>query len=257
MTAETAAVVLRASGLRLGYGAEIVVADVAMEIRGGDYWFLLGGNGTGKTTFLRAVLGLLAPVGGELRLQGGAAMRQQVGYIPQRCAMNPTLRTTVREFVSLGLVGLRLQRSERARRLDDALAITGLAGLARRGYRVLSGGQRQRALVARALIRQPTLLILDEPTNGLDPTGEQDLLDLLARLRGERGLTMLFVTHQLDLAARYATHVALFHDGRVTAGPVTEVLTEDNLSRIFGRAVVLGASTEGGAMRVHTLGGHC
>jgi ABC-type Mn2+/Zn2+ transport system ATPase subunit len=241
--------------LRLGYGGEAVVAGVDLEVRRGDYWFLLGGNGTGKTTLLRAVLGLIAPIAGELHLGGGAAARQQIGYIPQRCAMNPTLRTTVREFVSLGLVGLRLGRSERARRLDAALGLTGLAGAARRGYHVLSGGQRQRALVARALIREPSLLILDEPTNGLDPTGEQDLLDLLARLHGERGLTMLFVTHQLDIAARFASHVALFHEGRVSAGPVGEVLTEENLTRIFGRPVSLGLDR--GALHVHTLGGHC
>src|SRR5690606_35544131 len=127
-------VVLRAGGLRLGYGGESVLSGVDLEVRRGEFWFLLGGNGTGKTTFLRAVLGLLAAQEGELWHDGGRSAGQSVGYVPQRCMMNPTLRTTVREFVSLGLVGLRAGRSERARRLGDALGLTGLTGMQRRSY---------------------------------------------------------------------------------------------------------------------------
>jgi ABC-type cobalamin/Fe3+-siderophores transport system ATPase subunit len=156
--------------------------------------------------------------------------------VPQRCAPNPILPTTVREFVELGLVGVRVGAAERPGRLEWALAHAGLAGFERRSYWALSGGERQRALVARALIRRPRLLVLDEPTNHLDFLIEQSILDVLAGLHREEGTTILFVTHALHLAARYGTHVALFHGGRVESGPVAELLRPERLTEAYGVA---------------------
>ena len=229
-----AEIVIEAHGLTLGYRGNVVLRDVDLEVRAGEAWFLLGPNGSGKTTLLNAILGLLAPLAGTLRLHPQLAARDRTGFTPQKSALNPTLPTSVIEFVSLGAVGLRMSRRERSERLGWALARAGLAGLAGSDLHSLSGGQRQRALVARALVRRPHLMLLDEPTEGLDVASEHALLQTLEALRRDEGLTLLFVTHKLRLAARFATHVALFHDGCVRAGPRDTTLAPEVVEQTFG-----------------------
>jgi len=225
--------VIDARGLSLGYGGRTVLARVEWTVQHGEYWFLLGPNGSGKTTLLRGVLGLLAPLAGSLRRDPAAASLEHTGFVPQRSRTNPTLPTTIREFVGLGAVGLpRAARDSVS--LDWALAQVGLAGLAKRDLRALSGGQRQRALVARALVRRPRLLVLDEPTEGLDVASEESFLETIDELHRTERLTLLFVTHKLRIAARYATHVALFAQGGVRAGPRDAILLPGDLERAFG-----------------------
>jgi ABC-type Mn2+/Zn2+ transport system ATPase subunit len=206
---------------------------VDLELGEGQFWFFLGPNGSGKTTLLRALLRQIAPLRGELELDPELAAFERIGFVPQRCELNPAVPTTVREFVELGLVGLKVARAERSERLRTALVDVGLDDAAPRDYGSLSGGQRQRALLARALIRRPRTLLLDEPTSGLDIASEHGLLALLERLNRDEGLTVVVVTHQLALAARYASHVALFRGGSVTPGRRDEVLTEDRLLRAY------------------------
>jgi zinc transport system ATP-binding protein len=225
--------VIEANDLALGYGRRRVLEHVTLRVEPGAFWFLLGRNGSGKSTLLRAIVGTLAPSAGTLRLHPALATRERMGFVPQRCELNPTLPTTVREFVLLGTVGLRLSHGDEQERLTGALERAGLAGMARRDFRALSGGERQRALLARALVRRPTLLLLDEPTNNLDPGAEDALLHLLAELNRTERLTAVVVTHDLALAAHHATHVALVADGTVIAGPRADVLTAGALRQVF------------------------
>ena len=223
--------VVEARGLALGYGGEPVLSCVDWSVRPGESWFLLGPNGCGKTTLVRGVLGLLRPLAGSLRV--GGVRREEIGFVPQRSRTQPRLPTTVREFVGLGAVGVPAA----ARRPDDlprALERCGLEGLGARDLRALSGGQRQRALVARALVRRPRLLILDEPTDGLDVTSEETFLETLEALRRDAGLTLIFVTHALHIAARCASHVALFAGGSVRSGPRDALLAPGPLEEAFG-----------------------
>jgi ABC-type Mn2+/Zn2+ transport system ATPase subunit len=236
---------LKTNGLALGYGRRVILNDVTLAIRPGEFWFLLGPNGEGKTTFVRTVLGLMRPLAGQLWRHPDLQDRTHVGFVPQRCDLNPTLPTTLREFVRLGLVGMRRPREDRAERLTWALARTGLGGLAEKDYWSLSGGQRQRALIARALVRQPRVLVLDEPTNGLDLEAEETALRCLAELNRQEQHTVLFVTHNLALAAHYATHVACFHAGRVVAGPSQAVLQRETLERIYGVGVEIATDPSG------------
>ena len=230
-------VLVRAKDLSVAYGRRTVLRAVSLEVREGQFWFLLGPNGHGKTTLLRCVLGLTKPRSGELWLSPTLRGNQDLGFVPQRCEFNATLPTTVEEFVLMGIVGIRCARRERRDRLASALGHVGLGDKAHESYWRLSGGQRQRALVARALVRRPRVLILDEPTNGLDLATEESLLGLLSDLNARAGLTILFVSHDLSIASRYGSHFALFRDGAVTAGLRADVFTSATLAQTFGVSV--------------------
>lgn len=230
-------VFINAENLSLGYGRKTVLRGIHWTVQTGEFWFLLGPNGHGKSTLLKALLGLLKPLDGTLTMAESLRDHTRVGFVPQRCDLNPTLPSTVREFVSLGLVGLRVCRADREDRVNWALSQVGLPDKRLHSYWSLSGGQRQRALLARALVRRPTLLILDEPTNGLDLTTEDSLLVSLARLNREEGITILFVTHDLPIAARYASHAALFAEGTMRCGSRHEMLVTNLLTRTYGLPV--------------------
>lgn len=230
-------IILKTRGLSLAYGRRTVLEDVTLAVRRGQCWFFVGPNGSGKSTLLKSILGMLPPRAGELRLDPAYTSRAQIGFVPQRCDLNPTLPTTVREFVLLGLVGIRVDRREEGERLSWALAKVGLAEMEDRDYWSLSGGQRQRALLARTLVRKPSFLILDEATTGLDLSTAEAFLHTVSELNRGDGLTILFVTHDLTIAARHATHVALFSGGRVHAGRSREVLSSENLERAYGTSV--------------------
>lgn len=211
-------------GLALGYGGEAVVEGVSLAIRPGEFWCLIGPNGCGKSTLLRGLLGLLAPTSGTIEIAARLGRGARVGYVPQRSELSNALPTTVRELVTLGLVHAQVPREERAAAVTAALAEVGITELAARSFWSLSGGQRQRALLARALVRRPELLVLDEPTEGLDVATQQALLATLDRLHRSGRLALVVVTHRHEIARERADHVALFHDGRVVAGPRAEVL---------------------------------
>jgi ABC-type Mn2+/Zn2+ transport system ATPase subunit len=231
---------LAARGLALGYGETPVLRDVELTVQRGEYWGWIGPNGSGKSTLLRGFLGLLRPLAGTLevapRLAGGA----RIGYVPQRSELSDALPTTVRELVELGLVRSSVPRAGRAEAVAWALAEVGLAGMERRDVWSLSGGQRQRALLARALVRRPELLVLDEPTEGLDVATNDALLETLGALHRENRLTLIVVTHRLEIARERADHVALFLDGRVIAGPRDAVLAgAEARHAVAGRGLAL------------------
>lgn len=217
----------------LGYGQLPVLCVEALTLRPAEAWFVLGPNGAGKTTLVRGVMGLLTPLNGRIE-RDAALTPQRISFVPQGCESHDTLPTTLREFVSLGLIGLRIERTARAQRVQQALERVGLASHARADFWTLSGGQRQRALLARALVRDPLLLVLDEPTNGLDPSAEEGLLRILDDLRRTTGLTSIFVTHDIPLAARHATHIALVHDESIHSGPRDAMVTDERLTQAFG-----------------------
>jgi ABC-type Mn2+/Zn2+ transport system ATPase subunit len=238
-------IVLAIENLDLAYGSKVVLQKVYLEIHAGDFWFFIGPNAEGKTTLLRAILGEISPKSGQIRMGDIGKTREHLSFIPQHCALNPTLPTTVGEFISLGLTGIRLGRKERAERLSWALERVGLEKMQKENYWTLSGGQRQRVLVARALVRRPRLLILDEPTKGIDLSTEDKFLQFLIDLNKAEQLTILFVGHDLDLPARYATHVALFSQGSVLAGESAQVLTSENLERTYGVPITVRGEPDG------------
>ena len=206
----TTAELVALEDVTVGFGRVAVVVNATLVVRAGEAWFWLGPNGAGKTTLANALLRTLQPQAGTVRC---SLPRAAIGYVPQRCDWNPVLPTTAGEFVALGLCGVRVSGSQIAARTAGALASVGLPEFERRDYWQLSGGQRQRLLLARALVRDPRLLVLDEPTNGLDPQSERGLIELVLGATRERGLGFVFITHRLDLANAHATHILRFSRG--------------------------------------------
>jgi len=237
--------VLAVEQAHLGYGRNVVLRDVSAEIRQGEFWCLLGPNGEGKSTFIKALLGAIRPLRGRIFLRSDFANRKRLGFVPQECELNPTVPTTVTEFVSGGFVGLSLPASVRSSRKRQILAMLGLTRLSERSFWTLSSGQRQRCLIARALVRDPLLLIVDEPTAGLDLAAAAGLLEIITDLSRTKGITVVFVTHDLSIAAQRASHVALFKSGSVTAGPLEVAFTNDHLTRTFGVPVEVRVDPDG------------
>ncbi len=221
-------------GVSLGYGDHEVLRDLRLQVRSGEFWLLMGPNGNGKTTFIRALLGLHKPRQGAVRLHPLKANREAIGFVPQSCDFNPTLPTTVAEFVLLGLVGINVHSHERHERLQWAFSCMAMEAMEHHDYWTLSGGYRQRALLARALVRRPSLLLLDEPTNGLDMPAAEAFLGALAHLHRTEGLTVLLVTHDLSIAFRYGTKGVLFFGGTAIAGPLERMLDPAVLEKAYG-----------------------
>ena len=230
-------VIYRASDVALGYGSHVILRGVNLEIRSGQFWSFLGPNGSGKTTLLRGFLGELKTQAGTLQTPAAIDGVAPIGFVPQRCEINPTLPITLGEFVGLGLVGTRLSGAARREHLTWVLEALWLPNLAQQSYWTLSGGQRQRALIARALVRRPRVLVMDEPTSNLDLIAENVVLRALTDFRTQHQAACLFVTHDLGLAERYATHVGLVAQGGVLAGTRADVLTRANLEHLYERAL--------------------
>ena len=247
-------IVLEVSRLSLAYGKRMVLKDVSLQVMAGEFWFFLGPNGVGKTTLIKALLGMLPVQEGKIFLNPNLASRELIGFVPQRCDLNPTLSTTVREFVLLGLAGLKIKKQEILDRLSWALEKMNLENMRTRNYWSLSGGQRQRALVARALVRRPKLLIADEATKDLDLSSTIGLMQSLTDLNRNENLTVLFITHDLALAARFCTHTALFINGFVRTGSCQVVLNSEDLERAYGVPVWVHQDPTG-AISVHINGG--
>jgi len=229
---------LRAVDLSAGHGRNVVLREVNLTIRRGEFWFFLGTNAQGKSTLLNTLLGVLPKQRGTIET-GERLERATIGYVPQRCDLAPNLPTTAHEFVNLGLVGDDVPRGVRDARVRDALTTVGLGGLEKKSYWSMSVGQRQRVLVARALARRPRLLCVDEPMNNLDLVTERSLLQLFARQNRDEGLTVVFVTHDVSVAAHFATHVALVHGRAVDVGPKAQLLRPDLLERAYGAPVTI------------------
>jgi ABC-type Mn2+/Zn2+ transport system ATPase subunit len=226
---------IRFDHVTLGYGRRAVLRDVDLDVPVGDFLGIVGPNGAGKTTLLKALLGTLPPLGGTIRAPGrGVAF----GYVPQRQAVDETFPLTVHEMILMGRfarIGLlrRPGRGDHARVVESAEHV-GIAALLGRRYRTLSGGQKQRTLIARALAAEPTILVLDEPTNGMDLPAENAIMELVRRLHVEDGLTVVMVSHLLNVVASYVARLAIVGDGRLEVGPIGTMLTAEKLTALYG-----------------------
>ncbi|MPQ98892.1 ATP-binding cassette domain-containing protein [Modestobacter sp. I12A-02628] len=234
---------LAADGVRLAYGADVVVDRLDLELTDGSFTAIVGPNGCGKSTLLRALGRLMRPTSGQVVLDGRAItstptkdVARVLGMLPQTPVAPEGL--TVADLVARGRhphqSWLRQWSSDDESVVAEALQWTDMAELADRPVDALSGGQRQRAWISMALAQGTDLLLLDEPTTYLDLSHQIDVLELVARLHAERGRTVVVVLHDLNLAARYAHRLVAMKDGVLVAeGTPAEVLTEQLLADVF------------------------
>lgn len=222
------------------YGDEGVLTDVSFEIFAGDYVGILGANGSGKTTLIKMIVGLLKPTLGEVKLFGKNLQDfrgwDQVGYVPQHVFKNDqNFPATVEEIVESGLGSdeRRLREKDREMCVERALRSARVDHVAKRRIGELSGGERQRAFIARALATQPKLLILDEPTTGIDRTSEREFSLLLKRLNDE-GMTILLISHDLDAVAREVKQVLCLNRRLVYFGKPEVLRSPEALAEVYG-----------------------
>jgi zinc/manganese transport system ATP-binding protein/zinc transport system ATP-binding protein len=224
------------TGLSAGYHRTPVVHDVNLTIMQGDFVGFVGPSGAGKTTLLRTILGAVDVLSGAVEIAGTPRHDVRAGYVPQIETVDWHFPVTVEEVVMMGRAARSgfLPWSTRAERdaAGDVMARLGIENLRRRHIRELSGGQQQRVFLARALVSNPRLLLLDEPTAGVDIKTRDDMLHLLDELNHD-GITIILTTHELNAVAAHLPWVVCINNGIVAEGPPEHVFTPEILSRTY------------------------
>ena len=196
--------------LCVGYDGKPVLQDLSFQVFAGDYLCIVGENGSGKSTLMKTILGLQMPISGRI-LTGDGLRKNEIGYLPQQTVVQKDFPASVREIVLSGCQGRCGSRPfynrEEKKLAADAMEKMQIAPLAKRCYRTLSGGQQQRVLLARALCATQKMLLLDEPVSGLDPKVTAEMYALIQKLNYEDGITVVMISHDLNAALQYASHI--------------------------------------------------
>lgn len=233
MSQAAAEPLVRFKNASLGYAQTSILTKVDLDIAPSSFWGILGHNGSGKTTILKTMLGLIPCLRGEFTRRD-----LRFGYVPQKERLDPLYPLSARDVTAMGTYRTfewiqRLRRPGRDDIVHRCLADCGATHLAQRRFSELSGGQKQRVLIARALAAEPEILALDEPLAGIDITTQHALLKLMKELKEHRRLTILMVSHRVSAEKGLFTHIAWVDEGRVKTGPADEMLSEGRLSEIF------------------------
>jgi len=239
------------------YDGANVIDGVSFRVEDGEFVGVVGPNGSGKTTLLKLLTKVLRPDSGSISIKGKEMARissrelaRMIAVVPQES--NVLFPFTVREIVLMGryphMGALSFERREDMEIAEEMMRTTDVARFAERLISEVSGGEKQRVIIARALAQEPAAMLLDEPTAFLDIKHQIDVHELLKSLNEKRGMTILCISHDLNLAARYCKRLILLDRGRIAAdGTPTEVLTPENISRVFGVNAVVQRHPSSGA----------
>ncbi|WP_372367310.1 metal ABC transporter ATP-binding protein [Candidatus Uabimicrobium sp. HlEnr_7] len=216
----------------LGYGKVKILSDVNLTIYNGEYCSIIGTNGCGKSTLLKSMMSIIKPLSGSIVIS-----QTKMGYVPQNNVLDPLFPLTVFEVVKMGLYGqMGLFKHIKKKHTSAILQVikdVQLQGKENNLFRDLSGGQRQKVLIARALISQPNCLILDEPTSGIDIPSQHEILNLIKQLHQEQDVTIIMVSHDLNIVMKYSQSVAIIHNGVLQHGQKEEIMTTEKLTKIY------------------------
>jgi manganese/zinc/iron transport system ATP- binding protein len=224
------------NNLSIGYNGQPVLSGISVSISRASFTAILGANGSGKSTLLKTLLGLLPPLAGRIDITS-AGKPLMFGYVPQSIQFDPIYLLTGFEVALMGTYGrVRPGRFVPPSERDfthECLQVVGAEEFARKRFAELSGGQKQRVLIARALTTRPDVLMLDEPTAGVDPTATHAVLDFISQIIKEKQITVLLVTHDFALVRDHAEQVIWLRYGKVVSGTAEELLTPKRMAEIF------------------------
>jgi zinc transport system ATP-binding protein len=222
---------------------QTILSNISFEIEQGEYVALVGPNGGGKSTLIKLILGLLTPSMGEIKILSKPQKifkdYHKIGYVPQNVSLfDNNFPLSVYETVSLGLSSQKpwfsLLNKDDKQKIESAMESTTISNLQNKNLSELSGGQRQRVMIARALVSNPQILILDEPSTGVDIASQEKFYQFLKRLNMEQNLTIIFITHDLGVIADDVTNVLAVNQNLVFRGTAQEILSCESVSELYG-----------------------
>jgi ABC-type Mn2+/Zn2+ transport system ATPase subunit len=233
----TSPTLLTLDNLTIGYESHTVLSGLQITLASGRFIGLLGTNGSGKSTLIKTILGILPSLAGRVVFEPVNEREPVLGYVPQREALDANYLFSAYEVVLMGCYGRvkigRFIPPEEKRWARECLEATGAEELADQQFAELSGGQKQRVLIARALATKPALLLLDEPTAGIDAAATLAIMELLRRLHAEQKLTILMVSHDLPSVRKYAQEIIWLQHGRAVHGSVGELLSREKIEELL------------------------
>jgi iron complex transport system ATP-binding protein len=242
------------------FGGRPVLRNVSFSVNARDFFIIIGPNGSGKTTLLKSIAGILSPRKGELQIAGRRlssysrkAFAQTIAFVPQRLPVD--FPFTVAEVVLMGRApyqhALGIEKQKDFEIAEQAMSFTEVAHLASRHLDQLSGGEQQRVFIARAICQQPQILLLDEPTASLDLAHQVRIMDLMEKLKTDKNVTVVMVSHDINLAAMYADHLLLLRSGEIFGiGAPKEILNFKTLEETYDCKVLVDESPLGNLPRV-------
>lgn len=254
-------IMLSFSHAAVGYGEKVVLQDVSFQVKKGEYVALIGSNGTGKSTLIKCVSGLLPLTGGEIEICGKNSRKlkareraQMVAVVPQSYYVDYDF--TVEDIVMMGrnpYIDFRHRESQEDREIAErAMKLTKTDMFRNRLYNQLSGGERQRVILARAINQQPDIILLDEPTSALDLHHQIEVMELIRQLNEKEHITVLAVLHDINLASRFCSRIVILKDGKVKAdGPPREIINRREIIPIR----VMDEKQTANPLRIHVICG--
>ncbi len=251
---------IKVNNINVYYGKELIIKGLSFEVEQGEFFIIIGPNGSGKTTLLKTLGGTIKAKNGQISIlqksidsYSRKALARSVAVVPQETQVDSPF--TVSEIVMMGrtphLGILEFEKDQDFKAALGAMKFTNVYHLKDRKLRELSSGEKQRVMIARALCQEPRIILLDEPTSALDLAHQLNIMDLMEKLKKERGMTIVMVSHDLNLAAMYADKLLMIRDGQaVSIGCPGEVLTFDKLEKTYGCVLLVDKHPAGKVPRV-------